>query len=198
MWAEWAANGWFDGRSRTTRCSSRELGRALVPGPYVATVAAARMADAAGDRAREPPATTSRPAGPSWPWRPRCTRASRSRCGESDAGEARVSGRFRVFDEPVPLDPHPPGRGRRRVPARERWAPHRGRPPVDRPAGRNRDPRPRGRARLQLDRPWPPFVEGALLVAAMASGIAEATLGASTEFAKVREQFGSRSVPSRQ
>ncbi len=176
LWAAWATNGWFDGSAESTITDHalrfRELGRALVPGPYLATVLAARMAAAAADADVE---TLDDIHG--------------GRAVVAFATAPHRNGPTRVFDRPgstyililgltgavlVDADALPAGH---QVECLD--------PAVEVETVVAHEERV-----ILTAATGTPYLEAAVLVAALASGIAEAALEASTEFAKVREQFG--------
>lgn len=181
LWARWTANGWFDGGGESSLTDHalrfRELGRELVPGPYLATVLAARMVEAADDietrddiQAGRVVVALAEPAG-------------------AVASGRYVSGRLRVFD----------GGSATHVlivtPTGAALVETNSLPPGD--AVQCLDPQVRiamvdaHEVRAILWSAGPErFRDAAVLVAALASGIAEATRDASTSFAKTREQFG--------
>jgi hypothetical protein len=179
--ARWNANGWFDGGGESS-CTDhalrfRELGRHLVAGPYVATVLAARMAGAADDIEIRDDIGAGR-----------AVIALAVSAGAVSAGRS-VTGRLRVFDAGsanhvlvvtpsgsalVASNALPPGHGVQCLDPEVQIA------VVD---------VHEVRATL-ASTGAAPFLDAAVLVAALASGIAEATRDASTGFAKVREQFG--------
>ncbi|MCU1457259.1 MAG: putative Acyl-CoA dehydrogenase [Actinomycetia bacterium] len=189
LWDRWAENGWFDGGDGSTLVDHalrfRELGRALVPGPYLATVLARRLVAAVGAVESgvelEAAAVVAALAVP-------CSPVSVTAVDGSPAG-ARLRGRLRVLD----------GTGATHVllvtPTGAALIEADALPAGD--ATRCLDPQVALTALTAADVPaalWMGggdlFTDAAVLAAACASGIAEATLRASTDFAKTREQFG--------
>ncbi|HLN18527.1 MAG TPA: acyl-CoA dehydrogenase family protein [Acidimicrobiales bacterium] len=171
--AAWAGQGLFAPAASLTELSllGRTLGRHLATGPYLGTALAVRLAAAGGhDHLAEELAAGRRPVALAQP-----------------VDRAAPEGRLLVFDDPrAPLVLVV-------TPAGATLHPTGGTTPVARhgldplvPMAETELARP-ALAGTEGDRP---FLEGTLLAAALAAGLAEATRDRSAAHARTREQFG--------